>query len=192
MKKIKFIPLALLLLLAGCNLFSLRPFYTESDLYLDDNLLGDWIDQKSAGQASNKITFVQSSTDDKMAYFFHTEEDQNASPTNMVCHLFKLGSYQYLDFFPLESSASNSDNLIKVHSLMRIELAEDSLVLYEVNPKKVSELCKNKKNSLDFAELENEENILLTGSTKQMQHFFRKHENEEELFVVATVLHRLR
>lgn len=94
--------------LAGCVVTSVSPYYTHADLVYEPGLAGNWI---SAKGGSEVWKFEQS---DAKAYRFTRIEERKA--TVMEAHTFKLEGQLLLDVFSLEQDIQ----VIPAHYLLKV------------------------------------------------------------------------
>jgi len=84
------------LLLAGCIVTSIYPFYTAKDIAFEPGLLGQWQDVKDE---NSHWQFTKGGT---TAYLITITSGQD---TNQIQgHLFKLSGQTFMDLFGTESS----------------------------------------------------------------------------------------
>src|SRR5439155_814892 len=95
MKKL-ILPLAAIsLVLTGCLVTSVCPFYTEKDLTFDKALVGSWTNAK---EAAEHWKFEKA---EEKAYQLTYSNDSSTSV--MQARLFKLGGQTFLDLFTAET-----------------------------------------------------------------------------------------
>lgn len=124
--RIFFFSLFLALLLGGCVVKSLHPFYTEADVTFDPELLGDWIEDDSTRWVITPYSFStgfmkEDSIDNSYLVELHEE---GREPQHFNAHLFRLGGRMYLDFLPLRDERHDDFlnlHLVATHSLALVE-----------------------------------------------------------------------
>jgi hypothetical protein len=156
------------LLLAGCIVTSICPFYTAKDLAFEPALLGQWQDAKDE---SNHWQFAPDGTN---AYQITGISGQE---TNKIQgHFFKLEGQAFMDWFGTEGSCDAFPPPIPSHIVLRVmqvtptvrmaALDHDWLKKYLAeNPKAIRHhLIKEKENS-------DEAQVVLTADTPELQKF---------------------
>lgn len=188
MKRLKWILLiAMLAVVAGCHVFTLYPFYTEKDLTFDDRLIGTWGEKTEEDKDPSLISFTQSAESEK-AYIYKPIDEKDSLQIDLKCHLFNLGNYQYLDLYPVGDLGSL--NLVRVHSLIRINIFQDSIQFHEMDADHLVDLFKAKRIRLKHELIEDEDDVLITAPTKEIQKFLLKYEDAPDLFVHTATLYR--
>ena len=182
-KKLLFYLLAVLL--GGC-IPSLHPLYTEKELLFEEKLCDIWADGKTiwrfegnAGEKSYKLTVI----------------DEGLEGGKFVAHLVKLDEMLFLDLFPEELDKLHPNDfykfhLLPVHTFLKVEQIEPVLKMRMMDPDKLGKMLENDPNLIKH-EVE-EDRIVLTASTEQLQQFMKRHADEEGLFGDASDLRRLR
>jgi hypothetical protein len=155
-------------LLGGC-LPSLHPLYTAETLIFDEKLIGRWVGEEGTWQfakAGEKEYEVRLLQDDKEGRF--------------EAHMVKLGDMTFLDIFPVSNETlENLPDLYRIHLLpahtfMRVEQIEPDLQLRWVH---VGELLEKDPNLLKHETLD-EDRVVLTASTEDIQKFVVEHAND--------------
>lgn len=176
------------LLLAGCIVTSVYPFYTAKDLGFEPALLGQWQDAK---QENDRWEFTKAGTN---AYLINwISGDQ----TNRIRgHLFKLGSQTFMDLFSAEGSCDAFPPPIPSHMVLRViqvaptvrmaGLDHDWLKKYlSENPKAIRHhLVQTSENSDDVQ-------VVLTAGTAELQKFILGLLDNSEAWQEPTELKRV-
>jgi len=182
-KKLLFYLLAALL--GGC-IPSLHPLYTDKELFFEEKLCDVWSDGKTiwrfegnAGKKSYELTVI----------------DEDLEEGKFVAHLVKLDEMLFLDLFPVELDKLHPNDfykfhLLPVHTFLKVEQIEPILKMRMMDPDKLGKMLENDPNLIKH-EVE-EDRIVLTASTEQLQQFMKRHADEEGLFGDASDLRRLR
>ena len=171
--------------LSGCIITSFNPFYTKSDLIVNETLYGNWIGQKSIltieklGESSYQINYKD------------CEDPINAPNDYSSCtmadftgNLMKLEDNFYLNLSP--RSYVNSDNLFlgfhikAAHSLAKINIEKTYLEIRLISYAWMTSHLEKNKNALDHIKIDNV--ITLTASTSELQEFILKHQNTPGFF----------
>jgi hypothetical protein len=174
MKKIFLSVLSLaLVLLAGCVVSSIYPFYTAKDLTFDPALLGTW------GDAGN-------TNDDKEVWVFEKIGAQTykmsirgSSETNEFdTHLFALGGDKFLDSLPRLRMAYQTPE----HHLLRVKSISPTLQLQFLDYEWLTKLVEQNPKAIPHIIVPNEAgltneggHLTLTADTAELQKFLLKH-----------------
>jgi hypothetical protein len=186
--KAKWILVVLLLavVMEGCIVKSLHPFYTEKNVVFKQELMGTWKDQQTGTWQISPIK------EKKSAYRMKVTSNEGISAT-FIAHLFELNNIVYLDFLPEEQDGKQVDlfafHLIPSHSLARVKnIAGDRVRIEWLNEEWLSELfAENKIRIAHEVVHENEQKqddkmYILTASTDELQKFILKYGNDPEAF----------
>lgn len=177
--------------ITSCFVKSLHPFFKESDVEFNNELLGTWLDDDSATWRINPYIFTKGfmlgdSTDN--SYLVEMFDDTtNVSTFNV--HLFRLDGKLYLDFDPIRGDRYDEMidiHMIPAHSIARIDFVSDNEVviawfnedwlkgLFEENRVKIAhEVIRTAENSYT-------KEYVLTASTDELQKFIVKYGSVED------------
>jgi hypothetical protein len=156
------------LLLAGCIVTSVFPFYTAKDLAFEPGLLGQWQDVKDE---NNHWHFARSGTN---AYRITFTSGQD---TNQIQgHFFKLDGQAFMDLFGTEGSCDAFPPPIPSHMVLRVlqvtptvrmaALDHDWLKKYLAeNPKAI------RHHLVQSDEKSDDVQVVLTAETPELQKF---------------------
>lgn len=161
-------------LLAGCVVTSVYPYYKEKDLVFEPSLLGDWV------SADNK---------DKPGEFFRVEKlEENAyrataftadQTNSFILHLFRLNQQLFLDTCPTNYSLDH----LPVHQISKVMRLQPVIETADLEYKWLVELLKKNPKAIRHvivnyqAGEKGEERIVLTADTAELQKFILKHLN---------------
>jgi hypothetical protein len=160
---------------------SLNPFYTEKDLVFDARLTGTW-QEKREGQEADVWRFEKSG--DKTYKLAMT--DKEGKQGEFTAHLFKLKQDYFLDLIPNDCNyATNQTDLVAWsmypgHLLARVPQIEPELKLAFFNFDWLYQQLTNSPSVL--AHHREGDRVILTATTRELQHFILKHLSEGELF----------
>jgi hypothetical protein len=160
------------LTLGGCIPLSLQPVYTDETVVFEEKLLGKW-----SGDDDNGFWEFTKEGDNK--YKLRISED--GSNVKFEGHLFKLEENLFLDLYPEELDLEDSIykyQFIPAHSVMRIHQIDPNLKMSFMNP----EFFDDEPNSLKHQVLEESEQLVITASTEEIQHFLIEHANDPNVF----------
>lgn len=158
-------------LLTGCVVTSVYPFYRAKDVVFDPVLLGTWVD---ADENSSNDSWTFQQVDDRT---YRLIVANGTDKTEFDTRLFKLGGQMFLDWLPRE----RPDGGVPVHHLVRVDTISPELTVrlfksdwladhLEKNPRAIRHIAVPKP-----AGESGSDEIVLTAETKELQRFIRKH-----------------
>jgi hypothetical protein len=170
------------LLLAGCFVQSLHPFYTEQDVVFAPGLIGTWI----TGEKESDEAWTFEKTESNKYKLIITDRGE---PYSLDAHLAKLGTNLFLDLGLPEEGLKGIDDLrlygaflTPTHSIVKVWQLEPELGLSFMSPKWLGDLLEKEPNALRHEKIDNR--IILTASTKELQGFILKHANNTNAFEI--------
>lgn len=173
-------------LLQGCIVKSLHPFFFENDVVFKTELLNEWVDQDSGKWV---ITRVKEKSNAYSMKF--TKDDKEAI---FMVHLFALEGEFYLDFLPLSSSASTVDifelHLLPTHSVAKLVMVgQDEVQIKWFNEEWLRSLFEQNRIKIAHETISDElpkdnDDVMyvLTAATDELQKFLIKYGNEGAAF----------
>jgi hypothetical protein len=166
------------ILLAAC-IPSVHRYYTEKDVVFDPKLLGEWQEKDKAEEP--QIWKFEASKD--KAYSL-TVMEKEGKRGEFEAHLFKLKQDYFLDIVATEIGTNVSDlitaSLIPGHLLLRVPQIGTELKLAMFDFDWFEKYLKEHPKSL--AHYVENDRIVLTAETADLQSFVLKHLGESELF----------
>src|SRR5262245_49356791 len=177
---------AVVVILTGCILTSVYPFYTENDLTFDPKLVGNW------SKPSEKETWQFEREGDK-SYKLTLISDNK---TNVVqAHLFKLKEMSYLDFYSPDSNWEGAVPPIPAHMVLRVLEISKQLKLAAPNHDAVRQLLEKNPELTPHLMLNKEDKpenrrVVLTGTTAQLQKFLTRDLKKDEIWSDSVELER--
>jgi len=177
----------LAVVLGGC-VPSLHSLFTEKDTYFDPQLVGIWT-------SSDKEIWQFAKKPDSNSYeVIYTDKDENRG--SFVGTLGKINDMTFLDLFPdntlmeIHSNGFYQAHLVPAHTFMKIEQIQPVLKMRAMGPDNTRDMLKNDPNLLKY-ELIEDNRVVITASTQQLQQFMKEHANDKGLFGDPTELKRL-
>lgn len=179
--------LGALILLTGCVVTSVYPYYHAKDVTFDPALLGTWIEAKEDNAAKDTWTFEK--LDDQTYKLTVADGDKK---TEFDTRLFKLKGARFLDCLPRE----RPENSAPLHYLMRVDALTPTLELRLLDhdwlrkllvqhPKAIRHtLVPRKAGDGDGGDL------LLTADTDELQKFVARHLKTAEAWCEPAALKR--
>jgi hypothetical protein len=171
------------LAMAGCFAPALNPFFTNENIVFNETLLGVWI--KDSGE---KCLFTKSGENHYELLYV------SEATARFEARLIELDGVTFLDLYPKPMSEGNGlllANFVPTHTIARVTISKDSISIAMMDGDWLKQL--SDQNQLDLAhERLDDEMIVLTAPTRELQAFALKHVYTKEAFGEAGVFHRIR
>jgi hypothetical protein len=173
--------LAAVALLLGACIPSVHPFFTDKDVVFDARLVGEW-QSKEQADAPESWKFEQG---EGKSYKL-TVKEKEGKQGKFAAQLFKLKNEHFLDITPTECElAPDQADLVAAsifpgHLVLRVPQIEPELKLAFCDYEWLEKFLK--ANPKAVAHRKQDDAILLTATTRDLQRFLLKHLGEEELF----------
>lgn len=189
-KLISFLLLTVMaVMLQGCIVKSLHPFFKESDVIFKKELLTTWTDQ-DGGQWSIR-PFKEKANAYEMHFLHNGEKD-----VVFLAHLFLLNNELYFDFLPLSDGVENESltlfnlHLMPTHSIAKIAvLNKDEIQVKWLNEGWMWSLFDQNRIKIsheviydEAPENDQDKTYVLTASTEELQKFVVKYGGEDAAF----------
>ena len=166
------------LLLTGCVVTSVYPFYTAKDVAFDPGLLGTWTNVETAGEAWK---FEREGTN---AYQLTTtsQSDTNVMPA----HRFKIGSEFFLDIATSQGLKDSEPPPIPSHVVLWLPPAtNNALQIAVLDYEWLEKELTNNPHALRHYVVDSEDKeqggrLVLTADTPELQKFITKSLKSEE------------
>jgi hypothetical protein len=186
MKKLIFPLVAASMVLSGCLVTSVYPFYAEKDITFNKALLGRWTNAKEAGE------HWKFDRDGEKSYQLTYSNDNSTSV--MQAHMFKLGGQTFLDLFTTETKDIQPPP-IPAHFLLRADLSSPSIGLTPLNYDWLTKWLEKNPKDLRHHIIRTGENpddtrLVLTADTAELQQFIVKHLKTEDAWKEGLELKR--
>jgi hypothetical protein len=174
------------LFFSGCVVYSFYPLYTEKDLFPNDILTGNWIDDEGTQwffEHEYRGKKFPENIDSTSYVLLLKDKDDRESEFSV--HVIKLGGYYFLDFY-LEDFLDNQDlgladfHIIPVHTFAKLTVQENQLQINWFDQEWLEDLIK--ENKIRIHHEKNDDYILLTAKPQELQKFVEKYVNSEEAF----------
>lgn len=186
---------ALVLLLSvfhSCIVISFYPVYEQEDLFANDLLLGNWLNEDSVAW-----NFEFENPSDSLGYIMHIiSSDGRMEKSDLQVHVIRLDSDYYLDFYidDYEPGDNRSDfklydlHVMPVHSFARLQYWEDSIKIEWFDPDWMNEQIQNK--TISVSHLQNDDRTLLTAKPKELKALIQEIGNNEDAFSLDAMLYK--
>jgi len=171
--------------LSGCIVQSWNPFFTKDTLIEMPQLNGEWILLEYMGS--------DVSDDNMKPWIFREGEIQTYSEDGygglLDVHYFKVKENTFIDFiagnFPEDANISElwTSNIVPVHTICKISIKDDLLILKPMNAEWFGEAIEAKKILLPYMLVEvQEDRKLITAKSEEWIAFLEKYGDDEEVF----------
>ena len=182
------------ILLSGCFVKSLHPFYQADEVLFKKEFLGTWSDDDSSTwkieQGMRFNGFLKPGVPDN-AYLITCTDKKGTAQFSV--HLFKLGTRLFLDFYPEEVTGSNdmmAVHLVPAHTVARVDMNRDKMVIQWYNEEWLIGLFRQNKIRIAHEKIPseagktNDDNyqVVLTASTDELQKFMLKYSDDPNAF----------
>ena len=178
----KILPLVLCVLLSGCYVQSINKFYTD-DLKVDLPLIeGEWSSVVQIGEnVSGQKIFPWEFLKDKVKTY---DADNNFAELEVA--YFKIGDDLFMDFTAGEPRDGVNlfwgAGVTLTHSLCKVILREDELVLIPMDIEWFEKKIKQKDLIFSFVKADKNSNYIFTATPGQWVAFLRAHANDKGVF----------
>jgi hypothetical protein len=178
--------LIIALFFSGCVVYSFYPLYTEKDLFVNDILIGNWVDDEEAQWKFEHAYLgkkVPENIDSTSYVLYLTEKGEKESEFSV--HVIKLGGHYFLDFY-LEEFMGDDNlyladfHIIPVHTFAKLIVEDNQLKINWFDQSWLEDLIE--ENKIRIHHEKNDDFILLTAKPKELQKFVTKYVNSEEAF----------
>ncbi len=174
------------LFFTGCVVYSFYPLYTEKDLFANEILTGEWIDDDGS-QWNFEHTYNGEKLPeniDSTSYILNLV-DKDSLKSEFSVHIIKLGGDYFLDFYLEDFLGDNNLNLasfhiIPVHTFAKLTVTNNQLQINWFDQDWLEGLIK--ENKIRIHHEKNDDYILLTAKPCELQKFVTKYVNSKEAF----------
>jgi hypothetical protein len=186
MKKLCLPLIAVAVLFSAC-VPSLHSLYTEETTVFREELLGTW---KEEPQKADIWTFTK--REDGKSYTLTIKDERVAS--SFHARLVKLGDHLFLDLIADADTLNEKvgdlyrASLIPAHLIIKLKVGT-KLEMQMLEREKVTELLKGAPKTLAHTFIE-DDYLVLTAATPELQAFFRKHAESKELWGDPAVMQK--
>lgn len=176
------------LVLSGCVVYSFYPLYTKDDLFPNDILIGNWMDDDDTEwffEHDYNGKKVPENIDSTSYVLKLKSKDQTQfSDSEFSVHVVKLDDTYFLDFYLEEFLDDDLDlasfHIIPVHTFAKLTFSNDELHINWFDQNWLENLIK--ENRIRIHHENNGDFILLTAKPAELQKFVTKYVNSEEAF----------
>lgn len=178
--------LIITLFISGCVVYSFYPLYTEKDLFPNDILTGNWIDDEGTQWFFEHDYHGEKLPEniDSTSYVLKMK-DKDEKESEFSVHVLRLGGHYFLDFY-LEEFLDDDNldlasfHIIPVHTFAKLAIEEEQLLINWFDQDWLEDLIK--ENKIRIHHENNGDVILLTAKPKELQKFVRKYVDSVEAF----------
>jgi hypothetical protein len=184
--RIVFVLLAVAMLLAGCVVSSVYPFYTEKDLVFDPALLGRWDSINPQNNQEDTNEFIQFQMLGKSSYFMGMKMSDNETDW-FEAHLFVLKGQLFMDDHLPVTNQCFGQGFIAEHYLCKVTNLTNSLQLGWLRLDWLDDLLQKDSHAIRHMEVydspdDTNGRTVLTADTKELQKFILKYSADTNAF----------
>lgn len=196
-------------MMAGCSTPSVNPAYSkdEHEVFADDRVIGMWVEVGEDGGKEKKddvyrVTAPERREGDESARVYTLVVEDRESGTDKSgrydARLVRLGAYEYLDLYPAEPARKDAGEkfglgMMPMHIIMPMRIRDDRLELRPLDPDRMKTMLRASPRMTPHV-LKDGDVVVLTGTTEEVQDFFRRivgAAEGEEPFGKTMVLERM-
>jgi hypothetical protein len=191
MKTRNLIPAAMVVLALCSCIPSVEPYYTNDQIAFEDRLAGDW----EVADSKDEPHLWQFEKSDNKMYKLTVTEDKNKKG-EFTAVLFKLQENYFLDLTPAKCEyATNQADLVGFciipgHLLLRVAQLQPDMKLAGVDYDWLKKHLED--HPRDLAHRSENDTVILTAGTRDLQQFVVKHLGKGELFSEPGTLHQIK
>ena len=174
-------------LTVGCWIPALQPLYDSNNTVWDEELLGAWSSPdctRVLANESNDCTLVFRRGSSANEYEL-VLTDERGLETALLARLVRLGESRFLDTYINEYRpdlpAAYAIHTFPVHVFWRVQLEKNTLTLSRMSDLWLEKALKEQKVATPYQKVD-DDFIILTGSTAELQKFFEKNAHNAEAF----------
>jgi hypothetical protein len=178
--------LLIALFFSGCVVYSFYPLYTEDDLFPNEILTGNWVDNDGSHWNFEHECHGKKVPEniDSTSYVLNlkTKDDEESK---FSVHVIQLGGYYFLDFY-LEDFLDDKEltladfHIVPVHTFAKLTVENDTLQINWFDQDWLENLIE--ENKIRIHHENNGDFILLTAKPGELQKFVTKYVNSKEAF----------
>lgn len=169
-----------LLLLAGCVVTSVYPYFTAKDVVVDELLVGKWADPDDAAEPGKYWQFARTNGQAYSLVIHGGEEAQD-----YLVHLFKLKGRRFIDAEP----TARKDDMIPPHYLLQVHRLDASGLTFSIMDYKwLEQLVERDPSAIEHLWVDrnavenNRGRVILTADTSKLQKFILKYASDTNAF----------
>lgn len=180
------------MLMTGCLVSSLHPFYKAKDILYEEAMEGEWIDGDSSvwiieRQYSSESFMGEEKPDNAYRVAYYEDKD---SKSVLKGTLFQLNGVQFIDFCPDPDydehceSDMTSFHMLPTHTLARVQFNRDSILLFWYGEEWLNDLLEQNRIKIEHQTIQTTpytSRHVLTASTDELQKFIEKYANDPRM-----------
>ena len=182
----------ILFLVSGCMPVSIYPLYSPDVVVFNNTLLGEWTDDD--GDEIWLFEKIKDAEEYELTYttYFTGWSSNKVDTTSAVFQVFmvNLDGQLYLDIFPKDPQIENLMEwmlMIRAHAFVKLDFTKQGELALSSLGKKFDNAVENGQIDLDYQLLRDDEQILITASTIELQTFVQ---NNSLMFEESTFLRK--
>lgn len=176
-------------LLLGCPVRSLQPLFSEKQLVFNPDLIGKWVDGedvyafRKADDNEYEILLTEQKTNDSTR-----KTEATPDTVTYIGRLGRLGGNWFLDTYPARESGDF--HMLPTHVISKMWFDGDALKIASLEGDWLEKAVKAGRVSVQHAFSNGD--MILTGSTKELQEVVQKLGNNEDAFPNPAKLMRMK
>lgn len=184
---------AFVLILSGCGLTTLHPIFTPDDLIMDNRLLGKWQNDETSYLFEPASHVPLSDIPEKLQKFKTKFYVLTTGSEKNLAFLVKIGPHYFLDVYPIEGDAQKAidpfykTHNVRMHTVHKLDFdSPTSFRLHNFEDSYLKDLIRKKQLRIAYTDVKksdsDEENIVITASTKELQQFLLKYGSDANAY----------
>ncbi len=185
-KAIFLFSLLLMVVLGGCIVKSLHPFYTDDEVIFSRDLLGSWMDADSLTWEFRQLKYSKSflGADSLVNAYEVKNINEYGDSSFLIATLFRIEENYYIDFFPYEGTGDDSPvdwHWIPAHSLARLYIwGTGNFTFFWYDQDWLNDLFDNNRIRIAHEVVRtgikpSDKTLILTATSRKLQKFIRKY-----------------
>lgn len=184
--------MVLAIVLSGCVVKSLHPFYTKETVAYDNSLIGHWEDTENDQWSIRPIADKLTGEDKKGLKLPEVLDLGYLVDYKMIGGIrlefiaipFRIKEQLFLDFILFDVEGKDNldflfHHMISVHTLAKVDKSGDKLYISWFAQDKIEQLFEEDKIRLKHEKMDIDGTYLLTASSKELQKFITKYMDAE-------------
>jgi hypothetical protein len=183
-------------ILGGCvPVLSLHPLYDDKHTVFEEKLLGTFTESTADSNFIWEFTHADKPNIYRLIYSSLSRGEPNAMKGLFEAHLVKLDGHFFMDIYPKEVPWGNGNGdedlkrvqwpwnaffILPVHTFIKVETLEPQLEIWLTDDDGLKKLLQAEPNAIKHES--EQDSIVLTASTKELQTFVLKYAEGQTLF----------
>ncbi|HTL15799.1 MAG TPA: hypothetical protein VL793_01110 [Patescibacteria group bacterium] len=164
-------------ILTGCVVTSVHPYYLTKDVQYQPALVGQWTNAEASDEC---WTFEKQGSEG-----YRLDYLSNGKHTALDVRFFKLNGQSFLDLGGLDKDCDIAPPPVPSHLLLRVNQLSPTVQLAPLNHDWLKSVLQNDPKALRHLMIGNtpdDQRVVLTADTTELQHFLVKHLEEQTVW----------